>query len=286
MALPVEFTTYADENDFVQRFLVPLLTRRGFGIVINHHGASEAGMDLIVGEVDRFAHVRYHGIQAKFESSIGKAASHGLAQDATEAFASQFTHPQTGAMHRISTFYAVNAGSISDEARDLFFARLQAPHGDNVRLLDGRDLLALDRTYALMAEETRNVLVALQMETRRLASSLARLRPRLQGIVSGDGNGVVYPVERLRIVATEAWLARPVLVDALPANEIEEFYSFATAFNRCLDEAGSSPLHTVVSIKIPATKALRLAPELASHAALIEAAVGRQLAVLGPVARL
>jgi hypothetical protein len=101
MALSPELAAYSDENDFVQRFLVPLLGRLGFGIVVNHHGQSEAGMDLILGEIDRFAHVRYHGIQAKFENSIGKSASHGLVQDATEAFADEFTHPQTGAKHRI-----------------------------------------------------------------------------------------------------------------------------------------------------------------------------------------
>ena len=126
MALSPEFTGYADENDFVQRFLVPLLGRLGFGIVANHHGQSEAGMDLIVGEIDRFSHVRYHGIQAKFEPSIGKSATHGLVQDATEAFAAEFTHQQTGAKHRISCFYVVNAGTVSDEARKLFFALLQS----------------------------------------------------------------------------------------------------------------------------------------------------------------
>ena len=93
MALSPELAAYSDEDDFVQRFLVPLLGRLGFGIVVNHHGQSEAGMDLIVGEIDRFAHVRYHGIQAKFENSISKSASHGLVQDATEAFADEFTHP-------------------------------------------------------------------------------------------------------------------------------------------------------------------------------------------------
>jgi hypothetical protein len=110
MAISPELAVYSDENGFVQRFLIPLLRRLGFGIVVNHHGQSEAGMDLIVGEIDRFAHVRYHGIQAKFENSISKSASHGLVQDATEAFADAFTHPQTGAKHRISSFYAVTLG--------------------------------------------------------------------------------------------------------------------------------------------------------------------------------
>ena len=73
VALCAELASYANEMESVQRFLVPLLGRLGFGIVVNRHGQSEAGMDLIVGEIDRFAHVRYHGVQAKFEASIGKA---------------------------------------------------------------------------------------------------------------------------------------------------------------------------------------------------------------------
>ena len=55
------------------------------------------------------------------------------------------THPQTGAKHRISCFYAVNAGTVSNE---VFFSLLQNKHGDNVRPLEGRDLLALDRSAA------------------------------------------------------------------------------------------------------------------------------------------
>ena len=286
MALSPEFAGFSDENDFVQRFLVPLLGRLGFGIVVNHHGQSEAGMDLIVGEIDRFAHVRYHGIQAKFEASIGKSATHGLVQDATEAFATEFTHPQTGAKHRISCFYAANAGAVSDEARKLFFALLQSKHGDNVRLLEGRDLLALDRSAAVRAEGTRNLLLALLMETRRISASLGRFLPRLQAIVDGDGNGVVYPVERLQLVAIEAWLGGPVLVSALPVKQIEDLHSFGSAFNRSLDEAGSSPLHTVVSIKIPARKALRLLPQVAACSTAVESAVAGQLAALGSSATL
>lgn len=112
MALSTELQTYANEDDFVQRFLLPLLSRLGLGVAINYHGKREAGMDIIIGEVDRFGHVRYHGLQAKFQGRIGKSDSHGLVQDASEAFAAEFRQPQTGATHRISTFYAVNAGTI------------------------------------------------------------------------------------------------------------------------------------------------------------------------------
>ena len=284
MALSPELIGYSNENDFVQRFLVPLLGRLGLGIVINNHGKSEAGMDLIVGEIDRFAHVRYHGIQAKFEASISKSDCHGLVQDATEAFAAEFLHPQTGAKHWISSFYVVSAGSISDEARHLFFALLCAKYGDNVRLLEGRDLVALDRSAAVRSEGMRDLLAALLLEARHIAGSLNRLVPLLQAIVEGDGNNVVYPIGRLRLVAVSSWLARPILLTDLPGKELENLHALGSAFNRCLDEAGSSPLHTVVSIKIPATKALRLVAEIRANCAVLEAAASALLSALGPLA--
>jgi hypothetical protein len=212
MAIPNEFQGFTSEDDFVQRFLVPLFSRMGLGIVINHHGKSEAGMDLIVGEIDRFGHVRYHGIQAKLQPSISKGDSHGLVQDATEAFAAEFRHPQTGANHWISSFYAVNGGSISDEARGLFFAQLRPRHGDNVRLLEARDLLALDRFATVRSEGTRERLQALLLEMRSIMETLQRVVPFLRSIVDGDGHNVTYPPLRLRLVSVESWLAEPVSI--------------------------------------------------------------------------
>ena len=72
MAIPQELQAFSSEDDFVQRFLIPLLARLGLTVLVNYHGKREAGMDLIVGEIDRFNHVRYHGIQAKYVASVGK----------------------------------------------------------------------------------------------------------------------------------------------------------------------------------------------------------------------
>jgi hypothetical protein len=286
MAIPQELQAFSSEDDFVQRFLIPLLARLGLPVVVNYHGKREAGMDLIIGEIDRFNHVRYHGIQVKYVGSIGKGDSHGLSQDAVEAFAIGFRHPQTGVQHRISTFYAVNGGSISDEARDLFFSDLSGRFGDNVRLLEGRDLVALDRSAAVGLEAKRERLAALHLEARSMLLSLGRLELLLTRIAEGDGNGVVYPIERLRLVATQGWLAQPPAIASLPLAQVEAFYMLASGFNRSVDEAGSSPLHTVASIKIPAIKALRLAPQVKSEATTIIRAIDEIVAGLGPIASL
>src|SRR5947208_1568790 len=109
MAFPLEFK-YTNEEDFIQRFLIPLLQRLGFSLVVNYHGHSEFGKDLIFGEIDRFGHVRYHGLQAKYEQSISLNEVETLIKDARQAFANPFTHPQTGSVERISSFYAINGG--------------------------------------------------------------------------------------------------------------------------------------------------------------------------------
>jgi hypothetical protein len=178
MPIPAELTQYRDEDDFVQRFLIPLFRRIGFEIVANYHGKREFGKDVLVGEVDRLSNIRFHGIQAKYEASIGKEAIHELIHQCDEAFVTPFTHPQTGHTQRISSFYAVTAGSVSDEARDLFFASLHPRHADNVRILDGKALLALDRFAVLgRVESAREPLESIALIGAQVEAALSQLGP-------------------------------------------------------------------------------------------------------------
>lgn len=285
MSLPDELTSFGGEIDFTDKFLIPLLNRLGFTIVVNFHGKREFGKDLIFGEIDRFSHIRYHGLQSKYLPSIGKKAVHELIQDCDESFAKDFKHPQTGHKHKISTFYAVNAGTFSDEARDLFFASLSSKHADNIRLIDGKGLLALDRSAAINQTETgRESLIGLLIEASYNEEILQRIIPSLNGIIKGDGHNVQYPSLRLRVNAVASYLLKPFLVGDMPVEVVEKFWSMGTAFNRALDEAGSSPLHTVVSIKVPAAKAFKLIPQLVEETKVLKQSVRKVLAKLGPLA--
>lgn len=177
IAIASEFT-YASEDDFVQRFLIPLLYRLGFSIVANYHRShGELGKDLVFAEIDRFGHIRYCGLQAKYEQSIGLSAVETVIQDCRQAFASPFTHPHTHTEERIQTFYAVNGGSISEDARQHFFGSVGHPLAACTRLLDGKSLLALDRWAAANRSlATLSDLNGLLLETRynrRLASLMA-----------------------------------------------------------------------------------------------------------------
>jgi len=51
------YTGTNKEFQFRDQFVMPLLVRLGFGLVVNYHGAREFGRDVIFGEVDRFGHV-------------------------------------------------------------------------------------------------------------------------------------------------------------------------------------------------------------------------------------
>jgi len=165
MAFPSELKQFANEDDFIQRFLVPLLKRLGFGLATNYHGNTEFGKDLVFGEIDRFGNIRYHGLQAKYEASIGLEGSQTLINDCHQAFANPFKHPQTGATEHISSFYAVNGGSLSTQAVDHFFASVRPTHGPNVYLLQGKDLLVLDRLCSITSvQEIRARLTGLLFE--------------------------------------------------------------------------------------------------------------------------
>jgi len=74
MPIPAEFERYREprksEENFIQKLLKPLLQRLGYYSVRDYHGSREFGKDLVFAEVDRFAEISYHGLQAKYEDSV------------------------------------------------------------------------------------------------------------------------------------------------------------------------------------------------------------------------
>ena len=65
---------------------------------------------------------------------------------------------------RISKFYVVKGGSISDNVRDLFFQALRPQFGANVRLIDGNEIVALERHASLVIEAASKFLTQLLRE--------------------------------------------------------------------------------------------------------------------------
>jgi hypothetical protein len=232
MPIPSEFN-YSNEADFVQRFLIPLLQRLGFSVVVNYHGSREFGKDLIFAEVDRFANIRYHGLQAKYVESIGINDIEDLINDCRQAFANPFRHPHTGATERINTFYAVNGGSISDAARDHFFNSLAHPYGGGLRLLDGVSMLALDRRAVLTSvQNIRGLLLGMLLELRYNARMTPHFVKRMEARLSEHAP---IPAERYRLNAIESYLQSLTLSEQISTEIVESYWQSGRTAMRILD---------------------------------------------------
>lgn len=290
MAIPKEFN-FASEDDFIQRFLIPLLHRLGFSVVANYHRTrGELGKDLVFAEIDRFGHIRYCGLQAKYEDSIGLSAVETLIQDCRQAFANSFTHPHTHTEERIQTFYAVNGGSISDDARQHFFGSVGHPRAECTRLLDGKSLLALDRWAAanrsLATLPDLNGLLHEIAYNRRLALLVV---PPLQKLLESQAGvepsrvavNPVFP-NRFRVNAAAQYLQRPFFVEAVPAEQVEAYWETLILCNAMLDRCiGVTTVGVVTgNVKEVVEKApsvTRIGDELATR-------ITEVLRTLGPLA--
>lgn len=180
MPIEKEFN-YQSEADFTSRFLMPLLRRLGFSIVVDYHGTREFGKDLVFGEIDRFGEVAYHGLQAKYIDSISQSDSEGLIEDAKQAFRHPFRHPNTGEEHRICMFIIANGGNIAPNARENYFAALSMPHGGQIRMFDGKALLALDRWATLnRVEYVGETIMGLLIELSFNNNLISGIRPMIK----------------------------------------------------------------------------------------------------------
>ena len=158
MAFAEGLDEYSSEEEFTDMYVVPWLRWMGYSTVDNYHGTQEFGKDLVVSECDRLENVRYHGVQVKYKASISQRDAHGLVDDCEEAFTHEFVHPQTGGKHRISTFYVINAGTFSDNARTQFFGSVRPKYGDNAHLIAGKALVQLlDGKKKVVKEEIAKV---------------------------------------------------------------------------------------------------------------------------------
>jgi hypothetical protein len=236
MAFPPEFQ-YANEGDFIQRLLIPLLQRLGYSLVVNYHGTLEYGKDLLFAEVDRFGHVRYHGLQAKYESSISLNEVETLITDCKQAFNNTFRHPQTGAEEVISSFYAVNGGAVSPQATEHYFASLRKLYGGNVHLLQGKDLVTLDRWAAVnQGNAIGSALSGLLLEIRYNRRALITIQDVLN-------QGRSTP-QRLRTEALSRHLTYPIVTDSISIDRVVAAWQRVAMMNQLLDEL-AAPLSLV-----------------------------------------
>lgn len=233
MAIPKKFN-YENEADFTQRFITPLLQRLGFSLVINYHGTREFGKDLVFADVDKFGHYRYHGLQAKYLSNIGIGRDvRGLIEDCKLAFENPFRHPHTGSNERIGTFYVVNGGSISDQARESFFNALENPYGGCIRLIDANSLITLDTWGSITrSEEVGGALTGILLELKYNRRIFLEIRRRFEEYKKEGGT---WPAGfRLRLNAILTYLQHPRVIGTLSADRVEIYWHDASVVNNAL----------------------------------------------------
>lgn len=275
MTIPAQlvYPGQSGEPQFRDNFVMPLLIRLGFGVVVNYHGQLEFGRDVIFGDVDRFGHVVYYGMQIKYESSISLSGSHSLIQDAEEATHNPFKHPQTGREEFISCFYVANAGHISDQARDNFFSTVTRRGIRDARLLDGNALILLDKAASLNRNANiREKLTGLLQEVRRNRNVLAKLLTDLPAFAD-DPAAKPFPFQRCRNSASGGYLNAPFSVLDLPINVVDQYWEMIRMLNDIADSVGVPGLVTGEYRKERANGFVTLASQANSHAMLIEIAV-------------
>ena len=281
MPIPTELA-FSDEDEFSQQFLIPLLRRLGFSVVANYHGHAEFGKDLVFAEIDRFGHVRYHAVQSKYLPSISLNAIEELVLDCKQAFNNPFTHPQTGAVERISTFYAVNAGSIGPEATQHFFQSLVGVYGGNVRLLQARDLLVLDQwATAQRHEQIIHRLTGLLLELRFNRRQIQAIANNYKTSLDNKKAPLIFT--SIRTDAVSQYLSAPILADEVSADIVEAYWQACSVLEAWIS------VHRMRSIKPDDDRAaseasfMGMTSRIEKFAATIESQLKTVIAKLGPL---
>ena len=256
--------------------------RLGFSVVVEYHGGQEFGKDLVFGEIDRFAQVSYHGLQAKYVHSISQSDSNDLIQDCREAFNNSFRHPNTGAQERISSFLVANAGSIAPNARTNFFNALNTPHGGHIRMLDGKGLLALDRWATVnQVESVAEYLSGLLLELRYNDRLIVGVRSAVKSYLENEETPL--PIERLRIGATTNYLTRPFISTRIDIEVVNQYWhKVANLLNPALDSLMRFGSRTE-NRRILGGNVLIWADEIARLGQALELAMTTVLMQLGPL---
>jgi hypothetical protein len=288
MAFEAEFKKYEcagrhKEEKFTLEFLSPLLKRLGFSVILPYHGQREFGRDLIFGEIDRFSTFVYHGLQAKYEESIGQADSHDLTRDCDEAFTHMFRHPVTGEEAYISSFTVATPGSIADNARENFLAKARSQqHGGNVRLLDGKALLLLDR-WATMGhvENVAETLSGLSWEI-RYNSAILSFQEQALSTWQKD-HSKPHLIDRLRIGAISHYAQKPLLPTIISTDIVMQLLTQIESANAIL-----SSMNALTSVgsreKLSMSFVNVTAPLIQQHGNALSAQIAAAMNQLGPLA--
>lgn len=135
----------ADERLFSKELIEPLLRAMKYDAVRNIHGSGEFGKDILCREFDKFGTERWLGIQLKAGDITGEVNSivDVIIGQINDAFAIPFEDGASRSLKRISLFYVMCSGRITDNARTKIWSKIPNNLVGSVTFLDRQDLEGL-----------------------------------------------------------------------------------------------------------------------------------------------
>ncbi len=139
---------FTDEAQFRKEWIRPFLSKLGYILVPHTHGPNEQGKDFYFADQDRFDNFRFYAVQAKLGDIGVGADTEELIRQTTTCFDVPIWY--RGQEKRVSAVYVVTDGKITYQAEKRILHHFRQEHfGENVHLLDGAKLEALERRTAM-----------------------------------------------------------------------------------------------------------------------------------------
>src|SRR5258708_1682048 len=118
--------------------------------------------------------------------------------------------------------------------RQNIFRTLRPRYGSNIRLLDGKAILALDRHAAMgRVESVREKLEGLYVEIKYNQHTIPVIRNLLERFAPGAINHL--PTSRLCLEASASYITRPAIPDESFTDKVVSCWHFAREINLLLD---------------------------------------------------
>ena len=180
MAIP-DFRT---EKEFRDKWIGPFLSKLGFIVVKNTHGASEQGKDFYFAEYDRFGHTRVYAAQVKLGNIGTGSETRDILDQVKRCFEVPIRFHKSAHEQRIASVYVMTKGTISHEAKNQIHGWCKTEKmGENVFFLDGEQLDNKDRFATYQSDqEKRRLLTALRNE---LNQNRNQLKLQMDNLRSG-----------------------------------------------------------------------------------------------------
>jgi restriction endonuclease Mrr len=148
----LEILRKLDEKRLRQEVLIPLFQKMGFKDVIEYHGSTEKGKDIIYYETDRYGDKDYSGVVVKKDDISGSVSDSSGAMTVLNQIEQTFDEPYTDIYGlkelMIDRCLVITSGDIKNTAAESIRGKLKKSNLDKlVKFFDGNKLVDLLDDY-------------------------------------------------------------------------------------------------------------------------------------------